>query len=240
MWNREHHRWHSPSLGREMELLVFGHAGARVLVFPTSQGRFYEWEDRGMVEALGEQLARGWIQLFCVDSVDAESWYAQWKHPGDRAWRHEQYDRYLVYEVIPFSASRNPDPTLITTGASFGAYHAVNLALRHPHHVRRTIGMSGLYDIGRFADGHMDAHVFAHNPSHYVSHLSDPGQLDALRRMDIILVTGRGDAFAENNQHLSRILWEKGVGNALRLWDGWAHDWPWWREMIRAYIGGHD
>lgn len=240
MWNREHHRWHSPSLDREMELLVFGHAGARVLVFPTSQGRFYEWEDRGMVDALGEHLARGWVQLFCVDSVDAESWYARWKHPGDRAWRQEQYDRYLVHEVIPFSQHRNPSPFLITTGASFGAYHAVNLALRHPHLVGRTIGMSGLYDIGRFADGHMDAHVFAHNPAHYVSHLGDPGHLDALRRMDIVLVTGRDDAFVENNQHLSRILWEKGVGNALRLWDGWAHDWPWWREMIRAYIGGHD
>jgi hypothetical protein len=45
--NREHHRWHSPSLGRDMELLVFGHAGARMLVFPTSMGRFFEWEDRG-------------------------------------------------------------------------------------------------------------------------------------------------------------------------------------------------
>jgi esterase/lipase superfamily enzyme len=37
--HREHHRWFSPALGREMELLVFGHSGARVIVFPTSQGR---------------------------------------------------------------------------------------------------------------------------------------------------------------------------------------------------------
>ena len=34
-------------------MLVFGHAGAPVLVFPTSQGRFYEFEDRGMVDVLG-------------------------------------------------------------------------------------------------------------------------------------------------------------------------------------------
>jgi len=26
----------------------------------------------------------------------------------------------------------------------------------------------------------------------------------------------------------------------LRIWDGWAHDWPWWRDMIRTYVGGHD
>lgn len=42
--NREHHRWYSPSLGRDMDLLVFGHAGARLLVFPTSKGKFYEWK----------------------------------------------------------------------------------------------------------------------------------------------------------------------------------------------------
>ena len=33
---REYHKWHSPALNREIELLSYGHAGARVLVFPTS------------------------------------------------------------------------------------------------------------------------------------------------------------------------------------------------------------
>src|SRR5690606_31700095 len=102
-----------------MELLLFGHGGARVLVFPTSQGRFYEWEDQGMMDALGDHLARGWLQLCCVDSVDAESWYATWKHPDDRARRQLDYERYLLDEVLPFSESRNPDPFLIATGASF-------------------------------------------------------------------------------------------------------------------------
>ena len=94
--HREHRRWYSPSLGKDMDLLVFGHAGARVLVFPTSMGRFFEWEDRGMIGALGEHLERGWLQLYCVDSVDAESWYAKWKHPADRARRHEAYDAYCA------------------------------------------------------------------------------------------------------------------------------------------------
>jgi esterase/lipase superfamily enzyme len=240
VWNREHQRWFSPSLGRDMELLVFGHGGARVLVFPTSQGRFFEWEDREMVHALGEHLSRGWLQLFCVDSVDSESWYASWKHPDDRARRHLQYEQYLLQEVLPFSWHRNPTPFLIATGASFGAYHAVNLAFRHPGLFGRVIGMSGLYDIGRFASGHSSELIFANNPAHFVSHLSDHGHLEAMRRMDIVLATGHDDAFVENNRYLSAELWKKGVGNALRIWDGWAHDWPWWRRMIRQYVGGHD
>ena len=78
--HREHHRWYSPSLDRDMDLLIFGHAGARGVVFPTSKGKFYEWEDRKMMEVLREPLENGWLQLYCLDSVDAESWYAWWKH----------------------------------------------------------------------------------------------------------------------------------------------------------------
>lgn len=238
--NREYHRWYSPALQRDMELLVFGHAGARVLVFPTSQGRYYEWEDRGMVYALGEHLRQGWVQLYCVDSVDAESWYAEWRHPAERAGRHFQYERYLLDEVLPLSVHRNGNPYLIATGASFGAYHAVNLAFRHPDRFGRVIGMSGLYDVTRFAGGYYDESIYRNNPSDFIRHESDPARLEALRRMDIILATGQDDVFVENNRYLSGILWERGIGNALRIWDGWAHDWPWWRRMVVQYIGGHD
>jgi esterase/lipase superfamily enzyme len=238
--HREYHRWYSPTLGRDMEILVHGHAGARVLVFPTSQGRFYEWEDRGMPLAMAEHVARGWIQFICVDSLDAESWYDRSKWPGDRAWRHDQYVRYIRDEVVPFSQHRNGTPYLITTGASFGAYHAVNFAFRNPHLVNRVIGLSGMYDIKGMTRGYDDANVYAHDPSHFVLKESNPHWLDALRRMDIILAIGRDDPHYEDNRHLSNALWQRGVWHAFRTWDGWAHDWPWWKDMLRLYIGGSD
>ena len=58
--------------------------------------------------------------------------------------------------------------------------------------------------------------------------------------MDIRLAVGRDNPLRPGNAALSRVLWERGIGNALRLWDGWAHDWPWWKQMVRLYIGGHD
>src|SRR5262245_53688420 len=151
---REYHRWYSPSLQRDMELLVFGHAGARVLAFPTSRGRFFEWEEHGMTWALGEHLERGWVQLYCVDSVDAESWYAYHKWPGDRAWRQLQYDHYLTTEVLPLTRLVNPDPFLIVAGASFGGFHAVSYGLRHPELVGRVVSMTGLCDIKGFLGGY--------------------------------------------------------------------------------------
>ena len=105
--HRSYHNWFSPSLGRHMELLIFGHHGAPLIVFPTSQGRFYEYEDRGMVGRLSEHLERGWIQLICVDSVDAESSYCGWCHPSGRVQRHIQYEAYLLHEVIPLIRGHN-------------------------------------------------------------------------------------------------------------------------------------
>ena len=220
-----------------MELLVFGHAGARVLVFPTSMGRFFEWEDRGMIAVLAHHLEQGWIQLFCVDSVDSESWYAKGRHPAERAWRHSQYERYLIDEVLPFTRN-NPNPYLMTTGASFGAYHAVNLTFRHPELVGRVIGMSGLYDIKQMTDGYSDDTVYFNNPCDFLVHEHDAWRLDRLRRVEIILATGRDDGGRANNEYLSGVLWSKQIPHALHLWDGWAHDWPYWQQMIVRYIGG--
>lgn len=236
--HREHHRWYSPRLQRDMELLIHGHAGARVLIFPTSQGRFYEYEDRGMVENLREQLENGRLQLYCVDSVDAESFYCRWAHPSGRIIRHMQYEDYLINEVLPLTRAKNDNPFMIAHGCSFGAYHALNIALRHPHLFGRVLAVSGKYDMSSFFDGYYDENIYFHTPSHYVPNLNDPGQLDALRRLDIILALGSADPNIENNRTLSGALWNKGIGNALREWDGWCHDWPYWREMVRAYIGG--
>jgi esterase/lipase superfamily enzyme len=223
-----------------MELLVFGHAGARALIFPTSQGRFFQWEDMGMMQTLGDQLEQGQLQVYCVDSVDDESWYARYKPPYERAWRHVQYDHYLLNEVVPFTQGKNSNPFFITVGASFGAYQAVNFALRYPNLVGRTIGLSGLYDIKRFTGGYSDDNVYMNNPYDFIRHEHDPARLEALRHMDIILAVGRGDSLCASSEAMSGVLWSKNIGNALRLWDGWSHDWPYWQQMIRLYIGGHD
>ncbi len=223
-----------------MDLLVFGHAGARAIVYPTSMGRFFEWEDQGMIRSLEEHLERGWLQLYCVDSVDDDSWYAKWKRPRDRAIRQFQYDAYIREEVFPLSRQVNENPFAMTMGASFGAYHAVTFALRYPQLVGRAIGMSGLYDIRDQTDGYSDDLVYQQNPADFILGEHDPERLAALQRLDLIMAIGRDDPMRRRNEDFSRRLWSRGIGHALRIWDGWSHDWPYWREMIRRYVGGHD
>jgi esterase/lipase superfamily enzyme len=238
--NREFHRWYSPSLQRHMDLLIFGHAGARVLVFPTSRGRFFEWEDRGIWNRLSPMIDAGHIQVYCVDSVDAESWYNRGAHPGARAWRQTQYDNYLYHEVVPLMNSKNQNRYLIAMGASFGAYHAMNFGLKHPDVTNRILGMSGIYDVSYWTDGWSGEHVYLNNPMWFIPGENDPGRIAALQKLDIIMVAGTEDPLVERSRAMSRALWSKGIGNALREWNGWNHDWPYWEQMIRTYIGGHD
>ena len=103
-------------LGRDMELLVFGHAGLPVLVFPTSGGRFYEFEDRGMIGAVAGRIDAGHLQFFCVDSVDMESWYNRNVAPRWRIARHVQYEDYLIHEVVPLIRQKNGDAHLRRAG----------------------------------------------------------------------------------------------------------------------------
>ncbi len=238
--NREYHRWYSPSLNRDMEMLIFGHAGARVLVFPTSQGRYFEWEDRGMIGSLGHHIDEGWLQLYCVDSVDAESWYCSWAHPGGRAYRHHQYFEYLLNEVLPLSNAKNHNSFLMTMGASFGAYHAMTFGLKYPDKVDRILAFSGVYDIRGWTDGFSDDYVYFNNPIQFIEHESDPYRLSRLHHLDIIMAVGREDRLLNSSREMSRVLWSKGIGNALREWDGWSHDWPYWQKMMHLYINGHD
>ncbi|NUM45462.1 MAG: esterase family protein [Anaerolineales bacterium] len=238
--HRDYRKWHSPALHREMELLIFGHAGARVLVFPTSKGKYYEWEDRKMMDALWEPLERGFIQLYCVDSVDAESWYNWGAHPGYRGWRQTEYENYLLHEVLPLSWHLNPNPFLITTGASFGAYHAVDFALRHPELVGRVLGMSGFYNVENWTDGYREGEVYYHSPCLYLKNEWDSQRIEQLRKIDLILTTAWDDPIRYSTDALSQALWDKNIWHAKRVWDGWAHDWPWWQKQIKLYLGGHD
>ncbi len=229
---RAYHKFHSRSLGRDMELLHFGVSGLPLLAFPTSMGRFYQWEDFGLVGALAEWIERGTIQIICLDSVDEESWYAKEKSPAERVKRHLQYESYVLDEVLPGM----PVPP-IACGASFGALHAVLLSLRHPTRFRGFIALSGAFDTARWLDGYHDDDTYYTNPLAFLPGLTDDAYLAPLRAMNPkVIATGEEDPNVEDSKRLASLLRDKGVDVRLDLWPGWAHDWPFWKDMMRRYL----
>ena len=241
--NREYHKWWSPRLQRDMELLVFGHAGAKVLVFPSRFGRFYEYEKLGLVGSLKDKIQQGYLQLYCVDGVDAESLYCRWAHPSGRISRHIQFEEYIINEVIPFMHDKNPHECVISHGLSLGAFHAANIAFRYPELFKKLVAFSGRYDLtlsieffDDLFDGFYNEDIYFHTPSHFLPNLDCSFRLSKLREMDIILVIGIEDPFLSNNEHLSSILHQKSINHQLFVWDHRAHSGYYWRRMAALYV----
>lgn len=239
--NIEYHRWHSPNIGHDMELKVYGHAGKPVVVFPCQGGRFYEWEDYGMIEACRSSIEDGRIQVCTVDSLDNESWCNWGAHPVDRARRHDDYDRYIVHEVVPLLRGRGWDGKLLVTGASMGGYHAANFFFRHPDVFDTVICLSGLMQLHMFVGDCLDGAVYYNTPLAYLPNMTDPWFLDQYRQSNIIICAGRGpwdepmvaDAYA-----LKGVLESKGVPCWVDIWgQDVAHDWPWWLRQWPYFLG---
>ena len=239
---REYKKWFSPSRNRDMELLVFGYGGVPILFFPTRAAHFYDLENWKIIEAMRERIINGEIQVFCVDSIDQESFYSS-EPPEQRILRHLQYERYILKEVIPFIKKRNKSKQLTVAGCSLGGYHAVNIGLKHPTVFTRIVGMSARYDLTKplpfFADlfdGYFDENIYYNMPNHFVPGISDEKLLQQIRKIDITLVIGREDSFLADNERLSVALSQIGVPHKLYIWNEEAHRPRYWREMVKLYL----
>jgi len=241
--HREYQKWYSKQLGREMELLIFGHSGRAVILFPTRMARFYDYENWGIVNALAPQIAHGELQLFCVDSVDGESFYNQSVFPSVRIDRHLQYERYIIDEVMQLIHQKNQSNWIETAGFSMGAYHAINLSMKYPQLFKKTVGISGRYDLtdspGAFNDllsGFRNELVYFNMPEQYIPNLDNENIISSIKHMEIILAVGETDPFLNSNKNLSDQLWTKGISNHFYTWDNHAHQPHYWRKMAPLYI----
>jgi esterase/lipase superfamily enzyme len=225
-----------------MELLVFGHAGPSVLFFPTRTARFYDYENWKIVHVLQDKIEKGLLQLFCVDSVDAESFYAH-VPPADKIARHLQYERYILQEVLPLIMFRTNFTRLIAAGCSLGGYHAVNIAFKYPQFFNKVVAMSARFDLtlsaNTFPDlfnGYVDENIYYNMPSMYMPNLTDNTVLDQIRKQTISLVVGKEDPFYDNNKQMSAVLTDKNIAHSFFTWDDEAHRPYHWRKMVQLYL----
>ncbi|MCB8878738.1 esterase family protein [Acidisoma cellulosilytica] len=226
-----------------MELLIFGHAGAKVLMFPTRDGRFWEYEQLNLVGRLADKVNAGHLQLYCIEGLARETFYDKGRHPADRIRRHAAYEDYILHEVLPLMSWNNSHDCTIALGCSLGAFQATSLALRHPHLFRKLVAFSGRYDLttqvehfSDLFDGYYDDEIYFHTPTHFLPGLDGGWQLEQLRRLEIVLAIGKADPFIGNNLHFSQLLGAKGVQHQLHFWDGRAHRAGAWREMAAIYV----
>jgi esterase/lipase superfamily enzyme len=224
--NREYQKWKSPSLGRDMEMLIFGKEGTPVIIFPQGQGSFFEWEDTGGLDTLQEQIEKGYNQFFCVDNVADESFLNEDVDPYVRVMRENQYEMYILDEVLPFISEQNTNPYLILAGAGMGAYHSLKMALKQPDLFHKVIGMSGNYDINVHLDGFKDDNSYYNNPIEFIPNLNDEKILKAISAVDIRLISYLNDPNREATRKMSDTLWMKFINHNHFVWEEETQN-PW-------------
>ena len=215
-----------------MEMLVLGDYGYPVLIFPTSNGRYFEARDFKLTESVQWFVDNRLIKLFCIDSGDKWSWYAKHLHPAVRVHNHNLYDRMLAEELVPRILHECQVDKIGVAGCSLGGYQALNYAFRHPDQVAHLFSMGASFDIKQFIDGHYDEQTYFHNPPDYMP----DAQNEHFYRMNIILGTAEHDFCKEDNYQMSAILSRKGIPHRLDVKPNGTHDWPVWREMFPEYV----
>lgn len=230
-------KWRSPSLGKDMEVHIYGDSGTPVLAIPTRGETCDQWEEKGMIESISFQIENGFNQVFCIDSTDEESFFNPGLHSGKKILRHQQFELYVIEEVVPFIRKNNPIEFLIIIGVDMGGYHAVNLGLKYPKEFGKAIGLSGVYEIRPFLDGFYNDDVYYNNPVDYIPNLNSQILLNQIRQVDFRLVSYANDPRKEAVYRLDNVFRTKMIDYRLDIWDQDSEEeWDLWREMLKTHI----
>ena len=187
----EYRKNYSHSLGRDMEYKVYGESGKTAIVFPSQDGRFFDYENFAMVETLAPFIESGHLRLVCCDSIDIETWSSK---SWDNRWRIEQHERWFNYicnELVPEIGGAG---SLLSTGCSMGGFHAANFFFRRPDIFDTLIAQSGIYHASYFFGNYSDELVYSNSPEDYLTWMpNDHYYWDEYRKRRIIICCGQGN-----------------------------------------------
>lgn len=226
-------------------MIAYGHYGRPVLVFPSEQGRAWDFENNGMIDAVADLIDAGRVKLYCVDSADGYTWSDRSVSTEERARRHGDYENWVLGSAVRWIGEDcGGAAEIITLGASLGAYHAANFALKHADVFPLAICLSGNYDPTSWhAWGEQGDATYFNNPFGYVPNLHG-AHLDWLReRLSMLLVVGQGPWEIHPTRALPSthafvdVLRSKEIRVELDVW-GYdvPHDWSSWQRQLRHHL----
>ena len=238
-------KWYSPSVGRDMEIKVYGHGGRPVLFIPCQDGRFYDFENYKMTDAWAPWIESGQCTVFAIDTLDKETYSAK----GDAYWRirrHEAWFAYMTNEVVPFIRNLTNErngwegyPGVIAFGCSLGATHAANLFFRRPDLFDGLLALSGIYTSDYGFHGYMNEDVYRNSPVDYLAGMpKDNPFIEQYNRHKGVIVVGQGPwEIPASTFRLKDICEEKGINVFFDIW-GYdvKHDWDWWYKQVAVHV----
>ncbi|MGF0018302.1 esterase family protein [Sporofaciens sp. SGI.106] len=242
----QYHKFYSPSLNRDMECKVYGHAGRPVLFIPCQDGRFFDFENFHMTEVWSPWIDSGEVMVFSIDTIDSETWSNKSGDPRWRICRYEQWIQYITDEMVPFMRNMANErngwdgyPRILVFGCSLGATHAANLYYRRPDLFDRLLALSGIYTTEYGFDQYMDDLVYANSPVHYLANIApDHPYIDMYNQQKSVICVGQGPwEIPDSTWQMKSILESKDIHTWVDFWGyDCAHDWDWWYKQVTYFV----
>lgn len=228
--------WFSKNLRRNMTVKIYGEGGLPFLIFPTQDAMSDNFENFGMIETLADFINNERIKLYCVDTVDQETWSNIY---GDKIWRaawQETYYNYITEEVLPII-----DGLPIVAGCSLGGLHAAIVFLRRPEKFGGMLSLSGVYDAKFFFDGWLNPVLYGNSPTDFLANISTNHQyIELYNSKKIILCVGQG-RWEEEGRRTTATMRDIFAEKKFSAWiDFWGydvdHDWVWWKKQMIYFL----
>lgn len=232
----------SSSLGQDMHIQLYGTAGVPLLAFPYQGCQCDNFGSHGMIDAIAGLIETGQVQVYCVDSIDKETFCAQGRPLDERAQRQESFVHYITDEVLPLIEDTKSSTHLpLAVGIDLGATNAAGVFLRRPDLFCGLMGLSGSYDAAFYTGGQLSDAWRANSPLHILGDLrSDASRVELLRHREIALCTGQG-AWEEECIRTTRMMGDLLATSRIDAWiDVWGadvfHDYSWWSRQLVYFL----
>lgn len=211
--------WWSPSLGKNISVEVIGLSGTPVILVSENDESGEVWLKNKLIEAISYQLENGHNQVFCINIPKEERIDDSDISAEVRLVKNDQFECYIIEEVIPRIHKENKNNFIILAGVDLGAYYAVNFAFKHPENFGKLIAISGQYDARMFFKSFYNDDVYYNNPVDYMPNLNDNRYMNGIRKMDIRIAAGNEDPLIGETYRLCDVLQQKGVSYELDIWN---------------------
>ena len=205
--HKQYFKEYSPALGRDMEGMVYGHAGRPMLFIPCQDGHHPDFEGFHMTETLAPWIESGQLQVTSIDTIDKETDWA---------------DNHIIAFGCSLGAThavncylRRPDlfsGLLALSGIYTGSF-----------------GWNGYSDEVVYANSPVDYMANLPRDHHYVDLYN--------RQRAVICVGQGAWEEPETTFRLKSIFQEKGINIWVDAWGyDVNHDGPWWHKQVPYFM----
>ncbi|MGR3809659.1 alpha/beta hydrolase-fold protein [Jiulongibacter sp. NS-SX5] len=222
----------SQTLGKNLELKIYGHWGYPILVFPDAKCSPELFDTHGLIDSVKEKVDEGKIKIYAVENIDYQCLHAENLSSNIKIFNYQRYLQFVKDELIPLIQLECNVHRIGMAGTGFGGFHALNFTFKYPNFVNFLISMSGSYNIRDFLDGYFDDNVYFNSPHDFLPN----AESWTYNHLKIVLSTSDEDGSKNENLAMSRLLGQKQIDHWYDEQQWLEPKWPLWNSVFPKYL----